>query len=162
MYHSSAPSLYLLCIGIGLMDYKVLRHHPLHNATFNRIRAGIWFGIFISTFPAIIFTIKEPPKSHWPWILSLALNVPGFISGFLMSIKFHKNVLSGIYRRLREKKMLEELTREKIKNNEIDPEDLENEHVVQSMDRIATSKFLRRKVKVYESEEDCELVCRFV
>jgi len=147
LLHSSAESLYLLSIGIALMDYKVLRHHPLHNSTFNRIRAGIWFGIFISTIPAIIFTIKEPPQSHWPWILSLVLNIPGFITGFFLSIRFHKSVLSGIYKRLREKKMLEELTLEKIKNNEIDPEDLENDHVAQSLDRIGNLYIYNKKFK---------------
>ena len=137
--HSSAESLYLLCIGIAYMDFKVLRHQPLHNETFNRIRAGIWFGIFLSTFPAIICTfMDEPPKSDWPWIISLILNIPGFITGFLMSIKFNKSITSGIYRRLREKKELEDLTREKIKNHEIDPEDMENDHVMKSLERICT------------------------
>ncbi|OUM61552.1 hypothetical protein PIROE2DRAFT_62433 [Piromyces sp. E2] len=145
------------------MDFKVLRHHPLHNETFNRIRAGIWFGIFLSTFPAIACTVMDqPPQSDWPWIISLILNIPGFISGFLMSIKYHKSITSGIYRRLREKKELNDLMQEKIKNHEVDPEDIEHEDVMRSMERISSNKFLRRKVKVFKCEEDCELVCRFV
>ncbi|ORX84373.1 hypothetical protein BCR32DRAFT_291357 [Anaeromyces robustus] len=161
--HSAAPSMYLLSLGIIYMIYKVIRHQPLHNATFNRIRAGIWSGVFLSTFPAIICSLmNEPPQKDWSWITALALIVPGFIFGFLMSIKSHRMVTTGIYNRLREKKKLDEITEEKIRNNEIDPEDLEHENVVRSMDRIATSKFIRKKVKVFKCEEDCELVCRFV
>ncbi|ORX52160.1 hypothetical protein BCR36DRAFT_582656 [Piromyces finnis] len=163
LWKSSAPSLYLLCIGIIYMDFKVLRHQPLHNETFNRIRAGIWLGIFLSTFPAIICTLMdEPPKSDWPWIISLLLNIPGFLSGFFMSIKFNKYITSGIYKRLREKKEHNDLMIEKMKNNEIDPEDIEHEDVMRSLERISTNKFTREKIKVFKCEEDCELVCRFV
>jgi len=119
------------------MDFKVLRHQPLHNETFNRIRGGVWLGVFLSTFPAIICTLMdEPPQSDWPWIISLALIVPGFIIGFFLSIKFNKSITSGIYRRLREKKELNDLIEEKIRNHEIDPEDIEHENVTRSLERI--------------------------
>ncbi|ORX84506.1 hypothetical protein BCR32DRAFT_242552 [Anaeromyces robustus] len=182
-YIISWINILFLIILFGILSFYQLKKQPYYSCYVNNYKFSIYFGLFFtSVISEIILLILHRNTGIFSEFIPLILAI-SFCVGYKLNSLYYNKTIKRVYKLYHDKKVINNL-KDSI-NNDKDDDEYDNEEGEEGeegrevkkqlmkikdeekmglldVDKIVTEKFIRREIKLYKNNSECEMACRFL